>query len=183
MVSAASWIAVTWARPQPYPQTGPSVDPFFPINSNPLDVGWSFSCRVYHLEPTVFFSPLLPGVPMKKRMQVLTPSRRLVVILYKVSEGNPQWNTGQEIGDGGAGFYFRSVKVAFPWQGDYLARERYELHLPPWVAIALLLAYPAIFVPRQARNLLRRKRGLCVKCGYNLTGNTSGICPECGQRR
>lgn len=22
--------------------------------------------------------------------------------------------------------------------------------------------------------------GLCVKCGYNLTGNTSGVCPECG---
>lgn len=26
----------------------------------------------------------------------------------------------------------------------------------------------------------RRKRGLCVKCGYDLTGNTSGKCPECG---
>jgi hypothetical protein len=23
--------------------------------------------------------------------------------------------------------------------------------------------------------------GFCVKCGYNLTGNVSGICPECGQ--
>lgn len=22
---------------------------------------------------------------------------------------------------------------------------------------------------------------LCAKCGYNLTGNVSGICPECGQ--
>jgi len=21
---------------------------------------------------------------------------------------------------------------------------------------------------------------LCLKCGYNLTGNTSGTCPECG---
>jgi uncharacterized paraquat-inducible protein A len=26
----------------------------------------------------------------------------------------------------------------------------------------------------------RRRRGLCVKCGYDLTGNTSGVCPECG---
>jgi len=24
------------------------------------------------------------------------------------------------------------------------------------------------------------RRGLCVKCGYNLTGNVSGVCPECG---
>ena len=28
----------------------------------------------------------------------------------------------------------------------------------------------------------RRKKGLCINCGYNLTGNLSGICPECGER-
>jgi len=22
--------------------------------------------------------------------------------------------------------------------------------------------------------------GHCQKCGYNLTGNVSGVCPECG---
>jgi len=22
----------------------------------------------------------------------------------------------------------------------------------------------------------------CTRCGYNLTGNVSGICPECGLR-
>lgn len=26
----------------------------------------------------------------------------------------------------------------------------------------------------------RRKHNLCEKCSYNLTGNTTGICPECG---
>ena len=26
----------------------------------------------------------------------------------------------------------------------------------------------------------RRKRGCCLKCGYNLRGNTSHVCPECG---
>jgi hypothetical protein len=26
----------------------------------------------------------------------------------------------------------------------------------------------------------RRMRGLCVECGYDLTGNVSGVCPECG---
>ena len=25
-------------------------------------------------------------------------------------------------------------------------------------------------------------KGLCLKCGYNLTGNVSGICPECGEK-
>ena len=33
-----------------------------------------------------------------------------------------------------------------------------------------------------ARDLLRPtpQGNRCVQCGYNLTGNTSGICPECG---
>ena len=26
----------------------------------------------------------------------------------------------------------------------------------------------------------RLERGLCLRCGYNLAGNTSGVCPECG---
>lgn len=25
-----------------------------------------------------------------------------------------------------------------------------------------------------------RERGLCAGCGYDLTGNASGVCPECG---
>ena len=26
-----------------------------------------------------------------------------------------------------------------------------------------------------------KAKGLCVGCGYDLTGNVSGVCPECGQ--
>lgn len=28
--------------------------------------------------------------------------------------------------------------------------------------------------------LARRPTGACLECGYNLTGNLSGRCPECG---
>ncbi len=31
------------------------------------------------------------------------------------------------------------------------------------------------------RRLRRRRHNLCVTCGYNLTGNVSGVCPECGE--
>lgn len=34
-----------------------------------------------------------------------------------------------------------------------------------------------------ARAEQRREQGLCSACGYNLTGNVSGACPECGERR
>lgn len=42
------------------------------------------------------------------------------------------------------------------------------------VGVALLCLYP------WARRRLRAAQGLCVKCGYNLTGNVSGRCSECG---
>ena len=32
------------------------------------------------------------------------------------------------------------------------------------------------------RNRARWIEGLCWKCGYDLTGNVSGVCPECGLR-
>jgi hypothetical protein len=46
----------------------------------------------------------------------------------------------------------------------------------------LLLVYPAVALTRgPLRHYLRRRKGLCLKCAYNLTGNVSGICPECGE--
>ena len=29
----------------------------------------------------------------------------------------------------------------------------------------------------------RREKGLCSRCGYDLRGNVSGVCPECGTAR
>jgi hypothetical protein len=28
----------------------------------------------------------------------------------------------------------------------------------------------------------REDRGECLQCGYDLTGNVTGVCPECGER-
>ncbi|MHC4696054.1 MAG: hypothetical protein ACYTFA_04845 [Planctomycetota bacterium] len=42
-------------------------------------------------------------------------------------------------------------------------------------------AYPAVaYIRGPVRRWRRRKKGLCVKCAYDLTGNVSGACPECG---
>jgi len=30
--------------------------------------------------------------------------------------------------------------------------------------------------------LWEHRDGICDRCGYNLTGNSSGVCPECGLR-
>jgi len=60
----------------------------------------------------------------------------------------------------------------------------YDLVLVPlWVPFILFSIYPAIaFIRSPYRRYRRRKKGLCLKCGYNLTGNVSGVCPECGEK-
>ncbi len=46
-----------------------------------------------------------------------------------------------------------------------------------WVPLYAVLMVRAVLA---ARRTYRREHGLCVNCGYDLTGNVSGRCPECG---
>ena len=63
------------------------------------------------------------------------------------------------------------------------AHDRYSQPLPLWPAITLLffLSIRSVYVARQTRR--RVAQNLCLACEYNLTGNTSGVCPECGNQR
>jgi hypothetical protein len=49
--------------------------------------------------------------------------------------------------------------------------------------VAVLLAlFPVISLIRgPLRRSRRRRRGRCLVCGYDLRGNVSGVCPECGE--
>lgn len=47
-------------------------------------------------------------------------------------------------------------------------------------SVAWFLTIVAAVQLRTFRVRLRRSCGACPVCGYSLTGNTSGICPECG---
>lgn len=51
----------------------------------------------------------------------------------------------------------------------------------PAIAIPLVLALLMVISVWHERR--RRCQGRCLKCGYNLTGNLSGVCPECGTPR
>ncbi len=62
-----------------------------------------------------------------------------------------------------------SVISTPPWTGT--------VEIPLWIPF-VLLAVPAALLWWRDR---KPPRGHCQRCGYNLTGNTSGTCPECGQ--
>lgn len=51
--------------------------------------------------------------------------------------------------------------------------------LPIWVPVVIVLVGAAYAAWRNRR---RRAIGACRRCGYDLTGNVSGVCPECGER-
>lgn len=54
----------------------------------------------------------------------------------------------------------------------------WELNIPLWM---VFLAVCAPLILALYRRLHRRAApGTCARCGYNLTGNLSGRCPECG---
>ena len=58
-----------------------------------------------------------------------------------------------------------------------------EVAASAWILMPLLCTYPcALLIRGPIRRHRRGKRGLCLKCGYNLTGNMSGVCPECGTK-
>ena len=56
----------------------------------------------------------------------------------------------------------------------------------PFLAFALLPAIAARPLLGYTRGLIHqclfRAEGLCPTCHYNLTGNISGVCPECGTK-
>ncbi len=81
--------------------------------------------------------------------------------------------------------FFEDLLQPVPRQfaGIAWSRNRISCRLgPSLVLVAILAIYPTIaFIRGPLRRHRRRKRGLCLKCGYNLVGNVTGVCPECGE--
>jgi hypothetical protein len=62
------------------------------------------------------------------------------------------------------------------------AHTYYQLTLPFWLPTLVFASYPTIVCTRSSLRSWRRRRGhKCPACGYDLTGNVSGRCPECGR--
>ena len=63
---------------------------------------------------------------------------------------------------------------------DLLRVSRSTCYFRFWLISTILGAYPTLaFIRGPLRRYRRRKRGLCVTCGYDLRGSP-GRCPECG---
>ena len=66
-------------------------------------------------------------------------------------------------------------------QSGYFAMQASSVLLPDWAIAAATAMLPLAWLLARQRRLWKESRiGCCERCGYNLTGNASGVCPECG---
>ena len=67
------------------------------------------------------------------------------------------------------------------WRIDVLENGPFHLVFPCWSVLLLSSLLPVWWAIR-ARAKPAMNRSKCSNCGYNLTGNLSGVCPECGTK-
>ena len=120
------------------------------------------------------------GFSLKYAMQVRVGQRGFIfiyggVIRVMQIHGPPSMDPGSGIGWlGWSGIQF--VKPELRWNGTPPAP--FDLVFPYW--LLLLTAIPTAWLWHRDRRRIRP--GCCLRCGYDLTGNTSGVCPECGDK-
>jgi hypothetical protein len=72
----------------------------------------------------------------------------------------PRWEQSSSTGS--------SVTLAYWW-----------MMLPLWMPFLIVAVPTGVLWWRDRRRI---PPGHCENCGYNLTGNVSGVCPECGEK-
>ena len=87
---------------------------------------------------------------------------------------DPKWTTSTpnalkaDLRWGGFGYSYASVESSIGW----------SVFVPLWAPTLLLLLLPMLWLISRGWSVQTGEQ--CTGCGYNLTGNTSGVCPECG---
>lgn len=69
------------------------------------------------------------------------------------------------------------------WSSDAVVQHhgyRCLLVLPFWSVLSLSCLAACVMSFRLIRRRGEKRHRICSTCSYNLTGNLSGICPECG---
>ena len=76
--------------------------------------------------------------------------------------------------------HFALIKRVSVISGGKTAVEAF--FIPLWVPAVVFATFPAVSFLRVLTGRRRRQREFrpCKKCDYELTGNVSGVCPECG---
>lgn len=81
---------------------------------------------------------------------------------------------------GSQGTSFHSIGPVLIGKSVYGRQSTYSIRAAYWLLPLAAAAYPAIYFLIAGIRRFRRRPGHCLHCDYDLTGNESGVCPECG---
>lgn len=89
--------------------------------------------------------------------------------------------TSEDMGWTGHHWILGTGKVSWWQNSSKNGCKTIRAEYPAALAIPVLGAYPLLALTRAiVRRNRRRKPNECMNCSYDLTGNVSGTCPECG---
>lgn len=136
--------------------------------------GWPDPPGIWHRFSRAFTSdtaatPLLRQATSPRNVSLpglLELSRGIATISVRKNGSTVDWGHWAL---GGAGKWDWSPPASF-WS--------IELNYEPLIPVLIVL--PVAWLLLWNRSVLRQRSGRCRACGYNLTGNVSGVCPECG---
>jgi len=79
------------------------------------------------------------------------------------------------------GWHATRIRPASPrWKPLYYpSTAGTQVFIPLWIPFLIVAIPTGLLWYRDRRPI---PPGHCQKCGYNLTGNVSGVCPECGEK-
>lgn len=131
---------------------------FHQIDGRPFATG----SQTYDQSPALF-----------KKIETLQKNRKELLVSVIIVQ--------QHFQKGWSNFRFGYALPTLGRRTSALPRDVGYITLPLWFPLLLFAAYPtSAFIRGPLRSRARRQRNQCILCGYNLTGNVSGVCPECG---
>ncbi len=68
----------------------------------------------------------------------------------------------------------------FAWGWSTIGFQWYTIRAPHWFLTLIFATVPAIWLFKWNKRRKLAMLGCCPACRYDLTGNETGVCPECG---
>jgi hypothetical protein len=139
--------------------------------------------EVFHPENAAARDKLRNDLPRTRRVDV-----------YQTSAWSTSDPGGAPEAAANHGFHYRSPQASRATAAQVAAarllggaqyrvtsESEWALFLPWWfLTLAFACAPAAAALARRFRVRRRVRNGRCPRCAYDLTGNVSGVCPECG---
>ncbi|MBN1512037.1 MAG: hypothetical protein JXB13_08480 [Phycisphaerae bacterium] len=115
----------------------------------------------------------------RESLSIGTLPGELAYVLGRYYVACPQTDEGLHVAPASEFMWTSKDLLASPvvkWTVNSYGAQSVYVSVPLWF-VSLVFAIPTAILWYLDR---RPPKGHCQKCGYNLTGNVSGVCPECG---